>query len=146
MRFVVTFPVALVGLSALTAGGIALAFYSGHRQYAWAVVPIVAVLAAWFLIVYARRPGPEPRRRAEMPTPVPEEAADPFEDPVELADRLDAASPPEAGATEEDGSAPVPPGTAPPVAPGPTPSPEDPAGPAGAEGPIGPPSGSADEN
>jgi hypothetical protein len=82
-----TFPVALVGLSVLLAGGIALSVLSGHADDTWIVLPVVGVLAVGFLVVYSRRPGPE--RRA--PTPPAPGDDEPFEDPVEEADRSDSA-------------------------------------------------------
>ncbi|HUI38535.1 MAG TPA: hypothetical protein VLY85_02780 [Thermoplasmata archaeon] len=77
------YPVAVAALGGLTAGGIALAFLTGHRDLAWVVFPIVAVLAAGFLYTYAQRPGPEPPGAREETA----EDDEPFEDPVEEADR-----------------------------------------------------------
>lgn len=106
MRFLLTLPFAVVGLSAVTAGGIAAAFLTGHRAEAWVVFPVVAVLAGIFLYYYAQRPGPLPR------TPPAPPDAEPFVDPVEEADRLAAGTLPEAGAgmaeaEPDDGSDPV---------------------------------------
>jgi hypothetical protein len=81
-----SYPVAVGGLAALTAGGIGAAFLLGVPRYAWVVVPIVGVLAVLYLYTYSKRPGPE----TEPPgTPGEEE---PFVDPVEEADQ--AATPP----------------------------------------------------
>jgi len=79
----VTYPVALGALCAVLVGGIAAASLTGHGSLAWVVFPVVAVLAGWFLFNYAKRPGPVPRQR----TPDPEPSDEPFEDPVEEADR-----------------------------------------------------------
>jgi len=114
VRFVVSFPVALLLLSAVTAGGIGLAFELGERPYAWVVLPVVGVLAAWFLVVYARRPGPESEPTDE----------EPFDDPVEEADELDTEESADGGA---DG--PPPPSESPPAGPSPTSPIDEPLGP-----------------
>jgi hypothetical protein len=115
-----TYPVALAGLCAVTVGGLAVAFWTGHGSWAWAVFPVVAVLAGAFLYRYSQRPGPVPRARPP-PAPVDDE---PFEDPVEEADRaasdpIFAASDPATEGVQGPGSIgpPVPEGV-PPGAPG----------------------------
>jgi hypothetical protein len=100
---ILTYPVALAGLSALTAGGIALAVLSGHPTLVWVVFPVVAVLTALFLWDYSKRPGPESRRPASAD---PEED-EPFEDPVEEADRAAAAGAADPRSPEPTGNGPT---------------------------------------
>ena len=123
MRWVLTFPIALAGLSGLTVLGVAASLLSGHREFVPFVFVAVAVLAVWFLWVYSRRPGP--RFVAEEP-----EDAEPFEDPVEIADRLEADEPPEGPGV---GPSPLPPSVLP--SPVPVPGIDPPVGP---EPPMGP--------
>lgn len=88
MRRVLTFPAALLLLCLLTVGIIGGAFFAGAREYAWVVIPVDGVLGGAFLASYARRPGPVPSSVPAAP-----EDAEPFEDPVEVADRLDSEAP-----------------------------------------------------
>jgi hypothetical protein len=129
VRPFLTFPVALGILATLTAVGIALSVVAGHRELIVVVLVLVGVLAVWFLIGYSKRPGPLPRR-ARGPESL-EEDEEPFDDPVEFADRVASPGPEIApGLGLPNVPAPIPGGP-------PEPALEPPGGPEPPAGPFG---------
>lgn len=97
-------PVFAALLAVLTLGLILLGAYLGLGTYSFFLLAVPVVLAVGYLAWYRTLPyeGPVARPEAVGTEPSPEEEEEPFEDPVEEADRIESGAESPVGAAEAD--------------------------------------------